>query len=253
MMTGTILLEQLLSTSASSIKSEIFVKSILQNVGQCLSQFYENMDGAWCDSAELSIENMNRLTDRDEKRIELTKALVDIEQAYFMALRLIEGPIVKRAVKFLRYTLWHRHITIHNDADKLRLRAHVVELAVLQSLLYKQIESKLAEDWASKAKNNFSSYVNLKIDYSLDELEGINQSFVCYRSYTYSALVEYSDVAKGWEEFTEESKEISEAGWLYIQQERNALKQKFENNFSRLVLTPDFRICQLSMMLNNSI
>lgn len=247
-MTSAILLKQLLSTGAGCIKSEIFVKNILQDVGESLSRFYENIDGAWCDSANLSIENMSRLTDKEEKRIELIKALVNIEQAYSMALRLVEGPAIRMAVKFLGHTMWHRHVKIHNDSDILKVRSHLVELAILQSLLYKQIESRLAEDWVSKAKNNFSSYVDLRVNYSIEELEAINKNFVYNETYTDDVLVEYSDVAKGWEKRTEESKEISEAGWLYIQQERDALKQRFEDNLSQLVLTPDFRICPLSMI-----
>ncbi len=241
-----LLLERMLSTAYNGVKSEILISQILNSVGKCLSDFYTMLDSAWCYSACQSIEYYSRITNPDEKNIHLIKALTHIEQAYNMAWQRIYNPKVKTPIMLLGYTVGHRNTTIVHEDEELSLRAHTIELAVLQALLYNEIGSKLADEWKMRTINEFNEYADLKINYTPYQLEKINPAYIYEDSFTTSELVEYSDVCKGLEERTETSKEISSEGWNFIHQKRDTLKMQFTDNFAKLSLTSDLKSCIFS-------
>lgn len=239
-----LLFEKLLSSGYDSVKSEILISQILNNVGKCVSGFYTMIDGAWgCSAYQSIIEYYGRLKNPEEKHIQLIKALTYIEQAHSMAWQRICNPKVKTSIILFGHTVGHRDTTIVHEDEELSLRTHAIELAVLQSLPYNELDSELADEWKIRAINEFNEYADLKINFTPYQLEKINPAYVYEDSFTTSALVEYSDIRKGFEERTETSKEISSEGWNFIHQKRNTLKKQFTDNFAKLSLSSDFKSC----------
>lgn len=213
---------------ASAIFSFEEISSIVADLQYQLYSICSDIRGSQLESATSSIRNAQIVNSNTLKIDELNKALVHLEDAYFLTKTLLNKKYVRTSTFLFFFT-----DTEEVDAIPWRYRkdwiAGQIEICSILTLIYRYKQSKeLEAKWHATTISLYNDYAHQYLELSAEQLEDINRDFVYHTTRIEWETVEYNEFFSKAEKNEIDEIHVTAAGEKYRESHMMKMISNFE-------------------------
>lgn len=224
-----------ITTEASCLLNKYQLSCIVSDIYNNMTGVYSDVHQSHLNAASKCILQSKVLSDSHEIEFELTKAVTFLELAFSFAVNTRHSKFVK-STRLFGVKLWNREFDVIPAGEKRKLwDSSIIDICINLYLIYDYLGNSQSTKWRKDAKDLHNNFV---IDYytpSIEELKGLSPSYTYQVTETCEELVEYSDVAKGWQDTGKITYDvISPQGHIYIDSIQKKERERFDQMITNI-------------------